>query len=974
MGVREGESMTPKLSRRSFVAMSAALVGGLAAGGSTGHALEASSSQEDKTQTKRIRTCCRACGKMECGVFVTVRDGRVVRIEGDESAFQSMGNNCPKSKASIQAAYHPDRLKYPMKRTNPKGDPDPGWVRIGWDEALDTIGTKFNELKAKYGGQSLFAMVGTSRVWSMGGALGLRQLLETPNNIAAFQICKGPRHMATKIMSEMAFSWMAVSEHPRVFVQWGGATEISNYDDAGRMTVDVAKKADYHILVDPRKTNLSGNADIHLALRPGTDGAMAMGWLNVVVNERLYDDLYVKRWTNAPFLYVADLEPSGFNAPTNFVGEYEMKTRLLKESDIKEGGSPYRFMVWDELAGTDDDHPLHDNDPTGHLTYFDADPTIGLWEGETWREPEWVEQTENIEPGAVPGRVTVPSTFDPEIDPALYGEFEVTLKDGSTVKAVPAWQKLADRLEDYTPDKVAEICDVPAEDITRAARLYATRLDPSTGYGNGGIHYLLSTEHSTNAIQTVRALAILSDCTGNFDTPAGARGTTKVPIIGDPGLRSWALPFPGDEVSNKVIGGEEMPMLKWWRFWGHAPAEYEAMITGEPYPLVGGINQSGDMMVQGNTTRNWEALSKLDFFVQIDLWHAPTSDMADIILPCRHWLEVDCVRVSQGSHGAIGATCKCIDAPAETRYDVDIIIDLYRALGMPWSPDESNPWPDSQWENDQCCAPIGKTWDEYAVDFQEHGWWDAKELYPHQWGTYRRYETGALRAQATVDPIPHDQMVPGFNTPTMKEEIWSTVMESYLPDQDVELPAWHEPPHTQRSRPDLAQEYPMLATTGRRIPVYFHSEHRQLPWCRELWPVPKMEINPEDAERLGIEQGDWCWIETEFGKIRETADLYYGVKPGIINLEHQWWYPELNQSGRGWELSAVNQLISNEEYDPICGSSNLRAYMCKVYKATPENSPFGDPCPCGSDGTEIITSGTDPRLKEWLPTYDEENA
>ena len=438
------------------------------------------------------------------------------------------------------------------------------------------MGEKFNDVKERYGGESLFAMLGTSRVWSMAGAMAFRQLFNTPNNIAAFEICKGPRHMATMMISEMAFSWQAIVEHPRVYVQWGGASEISNYDDSGRMTVDVAKSADYHIVVDPRTTNLSTNADIHLALRPGTDGAMALSWLDVVIEEKLYDDLYVRRWTNGPFLVVEDLEPSGFESFTNLGDTYEMKTRLLKESDLKEGGDPHRFMVWDELAGKDAAHPLHGNDETGSLTYFDATPTIGLWEGEQWREPEWEEQSENIAPGTAPGRVTKPSQFDPDIAPALYGEYEVTLKDGRVVKAIPVWQKLAERCAQYAPDKAAEICGVDANLIRKAARLYATRLDPNTGYGNGGIQYMLAVEHGTNAIQNCHALALLADCTGNFDTPGGMRGPTQAVIDGDPGLRSWALPFPPKEQWEKVIGSQDLPLLKWWRMWGHANAEYKA--------------------------------------------------------------------------------------------------------------------------------------------------------------------------------------------------------------------------------------------------------------------------------------------------------------------------------------------------------------------------------------------------------------
>ena len=89
----------------------------------------------------------------------------------------------------------------------------------------------------------------------------------------------------------------------------------------------------------------------------------------------------------------------------------------------------------------------------------------------------------------------------------------------------------------------------------------------------------------------------------------------------------------------------------------------------------------------------------------------------------------------------------------------------------------------------------------------------------------------------------------------------------------------YEPPASsaQGGQIDL-EEYPLTCTTGRRIPVYFHSEHRQLPWCRELWPVPRVESStPPTAEKLGLEQGDWAWIETPWGKVRQCVDLYYGI-------------------------------------------------------------------------------------------------
>ena len=110
-----------------------------------------------------------------------------------------------------------------------------------------------------------------------------------------------------------------------------------------------------------------------------------------------------------------------------------------------------------------------------------------------------------------------------------------------------------------------------------------------------------------------------------------------------------------------------------------------------------------------------------------------------------------------------------------------------------------------------------------------------QEGIPRDWGTYRRYETGHCRSDGK----------PGLQTPTLKQEIWSTIIETYHPDGRYNLPTYSEPPESPVAQPERAQEYPYIMTTGRRIPVYFHSEHRQLPWCRELWPVPRVEINPE---------------------------------------------------------------------------------------------------------------------------------
>ena len=220
-----------------------------------------------------------------------------------------------------------------MKRTNPKGE-EPGWQRISWDEAMQSIVDNFMDIKAKHGGEAIACQVGTSRIWCMHSESILKNMLETPNNVEAWQICKGPRHFATTMVSQFAMSWMETITRPKVYVQWGGASELSNYDDSCRTTVDVASRADVHISVDPRMANMGKEADYWQHLRPGTDGALALAWTNVIIEKKLYDELYVKKWTNAPFLVCEDMEPSGFPTVRTDGSYWDVKTALLKESDI----------------------------------------------------------------------------------------------------------------------------------------------------------------------------------------------------------------------------------------------------------------------------------------------------------------------------------------------------------------------------------------------------------------------------------------------------------------------------------------------------------------------------------------------------------------------------------------------------------------------------------------------------------------
>ena len=996
---------------------------------------------------KRVRTCCRGCGKMECGVWVTVQNGRAVKVEGDQSSFQSSGNCCGKSQSSIQAAYHPDRIYHPMKRTNPKGE-DPGWQRITWDEAMQTIGEKFQQIIDRYGGQSIFNMAGTSRQWVYGPYAFYKWLFDTPNAHVASEICKGPRRLMGWISSVDGAPWMALRDGPRVYVQWGTAPENSNYDDSCRNLVDKMAEADVHICIDPRLSGSGKEADYWLNLKPGTDGSLALCWQHIIIEHDLVDWEFVKRWTDASLLVVEDMEPTGgryidLSSPVqvppleDLIGT-KLKTRLLKESDLKEGGSPHKFYAWNKNA----------NDGAGGLVYWDADAT--QWEGCNHVAPTR-DQMEVVYKGTSQEGYLPPLSYweleEAGIDFDLKGTHEIELADGTKHVAKPVWAYLEESVKECTTEWCQEKTGLDPALVEEACLAWATRPEGQT-YGNGGIHLNLAPDQVGNCAQTVRAVLHLSYMTGNFDGPAGNRGLTRTPvdeqataapgvnmpqevkwtlkgmeaITGEPQCPPFYLPdvkleptnIPDRrEILSNMVGAEKFPILPYYNEWADATCIWEACINGDPYPLKGGINESGSFMNMSNATLAWEALSKLDFWVDINMFHHPGTEMADIILPCQHWTELNNIRVSQGASGGIGLTQRAIEPPADTKFDYDINRLIFEALEKQGNPngtwmsikgdgpgayhhdDRLEEWfqahneksgfdtryPGCKWEH----------FEDFKEDFQENGWINAKEIEPDRWGTYRRFETGWMRMgkdACTAAPWSVDdsgQPVNNFGCPTPNAlvEFWSMAFETYCIDMANEFEPGkfdpikemmpnYEPPASSADggKIDL-EEYPIILTTGRRIPVYFHSEHRQLPWCRELWPAPRLEMNPADAAELGLEQGDWAWIETEWGKVRQSVDLYHGIAKGWANAEHAWWFPELPAPTHGCMLSNIECIWDPHGQDKFISSHHMRGVPVKIYKATPENCPDGKVIPCApEDGTEIIYDASDPRLKEWLPNYE----
>jgi len=231
-----------------------------------------------------------------CGVLVHVEDGKAVKIEGDRESPLSKGYLCPKGLSALEHLYHPDRLKYPLKRAGERGEGK--WQRITWDQAIDEIAAKLNELKAKYGPETLAVIEGTDRTGVQYATQAVMHSYGTPNYVSCGTVC----WCNTQSINIATFGFFPMNFFPgpetKCLVVWGGnpsATAPAGW--YGMKKSQRLKERQKLIVIDPRCIPAAKIADLHLQLRPGTDGALALGLINVFINEGIYDKEFVDNWT-----------------------------------------------------------------------------------------------------------------------------------------------------------------------------------------------------------------------------------------------------------------------------------------------------------------------------------------------------------------------------------------------------------------------------------------------------------------------------------------------------------------------------------------------------------------------------------------------------------------------------------------------------------------------------------------------------
>jgi len=234
-------------------------------------------------------------GHSQCKMRVSVHGGKVTAIAGDPTDPESKGQLTLRCTHMKEILYAPDRLTYPMKRASARGEGR--WKRISWDEALTTIANRLKEIKKQYGPEAIDFHHGH---YHSGDILGsylarLANLIGTPNITNPSHVCHLPR-----VFLEFNYDLGAVVPpdvaHTRCLIIWGGNPEATNKPQ--EIAIKEARARGMNLIViDPRITSYAKQADLHAQLRPGTDGALALGLLHVIIKEGLYDKQFVDKWT-----------------------------------------------------------------------------------------------------------------------------------------------------------------------------------------------------------------------------------------------------------------------------------------------------------------------------------------------------------------------------------------------------------------------------------------------------------------------------------------------------------------------------------------------------------------------------------------------------------------------------------------------------------------------------------------------------
>ena len=926
------------ISRRGFMKAAAATGAALTAAGSI-PLLETTDQAFAAGSVERVmhKTACHGCTNC-CPVRVYTEDGRVVKIEGDPDGPLNKGGVCLKCLSQIQTVYSPRHVLHPMKRVGERGENR--WEAISWEEAVDLAGEQIATAVKKYGPYSYWSARGGGGAYIEWETSGLDYTFGGCNSLASGACqCAMPRDFVSTtsvgfnccVDMDNVDRWVGITDNAeldgtrrdeteRVFVLWGSQPHSSKAAHGGHGLTDARSNLGVKtIVVDPYMTAEATKADVWLPVRPGSDCALMLSWIHHIIENNLYDETFVKHWTNLPFL----INP---------------ETRLAYRAE----------EVWPDYVNPAAD-PAGVYDTPAYVC-FDA-------------------KTNSIQPFPF----TAPENC--AVDPVIFATATVNGTEAKT-----AGQIYKEEAEPWTLEAAGETCWLDPERIREAVELYAKADFGGLSNGVFSDHQENSSTAPLGALAIDALLGYVESPCSAFQNHGAASRTADRPTqrlgvfsstferyglgwttgltkaendrLLDAIVADWdAKGRNGKEMQRyffqsrcDTMGANEHKGIHQWQTC--APKELrQAITTGEPYRPRVMYEMSGNKYAVMGPSLEWKkAYDEQDFVIQqYPNMTSFTVQTVDLFLPTTEWLEYDSYEAPGTHFNRHYARCQVTHLgetvnPFVSPYQVaEAAVEKLGAENV-FDPDaykvpffESLEAARAAW-----AEQMGKgSWQEMLDDIDHRFTEEPMDDYM----AYYQYK------EPVSDGLPR-----GFATMSRKVDVYSEAMlrlartgfpYMYPFDQPAcddydPICTFKEPTESPvEGQPGYDPEYPLVITTG-RLPHFHHGTMRHAPFIREVMPAPELKINPETAAEYGIEHLDWVKITSRRGSSNARAYLTQGIAPGVLITE-RFWNPECFDETQetitpGIEECGYNIMSADEFQNPCFATNSYRAFTVKIEK------------------------------------------
>jgi len=445
-------------------------------------------------------------------------------------------------------------------------------------------------------------------------------------------------------------------------------------------------------------------------------------------------------------------------------------------------------------------------------------------------------------------------------------------------KYTTGFDRLMEHVKEYTPEKAETISSVPASEIRRVARIFATTKPGCILEGVGHMNQF------ANGLQTNRAYSILMAITGNVEVPGG--------WVSCPQVRLADMRLP---IKERPLGFDEYPIFHQFNKtpppYGSASMMTEAMKSEKPYPIKAFISSGSNPALTFPDTKLFlEGIKNLELFVNIDPNMTETGHLADYVLPACTFLEETGIGGFPYGISYAEPYIMLRKKVVEPLYESKPIWLIWTELGRKMGYAEHFPW---------------NTDDEVAEHFFSTSGVTVQQLKEHPEGVYfgkKEYRQFEKR---------------GFPTESGKAELYSARMEKLgFPG----LPGHVEPQQSSVANPEIAKQYPEVLLTGCRTIEYIDAQMRDVPALRARRPNAEAEIHPATAAKYGVVHGELIAVESPRGSIKIKANVTTDIKQGVVSVPH------------GWADANCNILLDAKLLDHVSGYITMNSVACRIVK------------------------------------------